>query len=557
MTGDTDSSEITFPVAVGPDITFNGEREIFIAKVNAEGTALIYCGYIGGSLWAEAGGVAVDGSGNAYVVGFTNSSDFPVKVGPDLTHNGGDDAFVAKVNAAGTALDYCGYIGGAAEELCLSDGIAVDGFGNAYVSGFTYSNETSFPVTVGPDLTFNAGVGNYDAFVAKVNAAGSALEYCGYIGGFESTRGYGIAVDGSGSAYVTGLTGSSEATFPVAVGPDLTYNGWGDAFIAKINAAGTALDYCGYIGGAGTDRGLGLAVDDSGNAYLAGRTDSSETSFPVTAGPDLTYNGGKSDGFVAKINAGGTALDYCGYIGGSNEDGCYGIHPDGSGNAYVAGFTASTEDTFPATAGPDLTYNGGPYDGFVAEINMAGTALIYCGYIGGSGDDDSGGLAVDGSGNAYVSGRASSTESSFPVMKGPDLIQNGSVDAFIAKVSWRELYAFSGFDQPVDNQPAVNIAKAGSVIPIKWRISAPDGTPISDPASFMSLTSYRVDCESISDAADVEMEEYSVGASGLQDLGDGYWQFNWKTPKGYAGQCRVMVLKLADGSEHSAKFKFK
>jgi hypothetical protein len=298
-------------------------------------------------------------------------------------------------------------------------------------------------------------------------------------------------------------------------------------------------------------------VDDSGNAYLAGRTDSNEISFPVTAGPDLTYNGGKFDAFVAKINAGGTALDYCGYIGGSNEDGCYGIRPDGSGNAYVAGFTASTEDTFPVTAGPDLTYNGGTYDGFVAEINTAGTALIYCGYIGGSGDDDSGGLAVDGSGNAYVSGRASSTESSFPVMKGPDLTQNGGGDAFVAKVSWRQLYSFSGFDQPVENKPAVNIAKAGSAIPVKWRISDPEGTPISDPASFKSLTSYRVDCESIADAADEEMDEYGAGASGLQYLGDGCWQFNWKTAKVYAGHCRIMVLKLDDGSEHTAYFHFK
>jgi hypothetical protein len=154
-----------------------------------------------------------------------------VTVGPDLTSHGGNDAFVAKVNAAGTALVYCGYIGGSG--IDEGRGIAVDSFlGNAYVAGVTNSTEATFPVTVGPDLTYNGG--GYDAFVAKVNAAGTALVYCGYIGGNDVDQGQGIAVDTSGNAYVTGVTNSTEATFPVAVGPDLTYNGIGDAFVAKI-----------------------------------------------------------------------------------------------------------------------------------------------------------------------------------------------------------------------------------------------------------------------------------------------------------------------------------
>src|SRR5207245_2450464 len=112
---------------------------------------------------------------------------------------------------------------------------------------------------------FNGG--NYDAFVAKVNAAGSALTYCGYIGGSGDDRGYGVAVDISGNAYVTGITQSTEATFPVTIGPDLTYNGFTDAFVAKVNAGGTALAYCGYIGGSSDEQGYGIAVDSSGNAY--------------------------------------------------------------------------------------------------------------------------------------------------------------------------------------------------------------------------------------------------------------------------------------------------
>src|SRR6266540_3843297 len=183
--------------------------------------------------------------------------------------------------------------------------------------------------------------------------------------------------------------------------------------------------YCGYIGGSGglRDSGNSIAVDSSGNAYITGATDS--TDFPATFGPDLTFNGGLYDAFVAKINAAGTALVYCGYIGGTGEDVGLGIAVDSSGNAYVTGFTSSTQATFPLIVGPDLTYNGGTDDAFVAEINAVGTALIYCGYIGGSDLDVGQGIAVDSSGDAYVTGYTSSTQATFPVTVGPDLTYNG------------------------------------------------------------------------------------------------------------------------------------
>src|SRR6266498_1749388 len=326
----------------------------------------VYCGYIGGSggLRDSGNSIAVDSSGNAYITGATDSTDFPATFGPDLNFNGGlYDAFVAKINAAGTALVYCGYIGGTGEDVGL--GIAVDSSGNAYVTGFTSSTQATFPLIVGPDLTYNGGTD--DAFVAEINAVGTALIYCGYIGGSDLDVGQGIAVDSSGDAYVTGYTSSTQATFPVTVGPDLTYNGVRDAFVAKVNAAGTVLLYCGYIGGGALDVGYGVAVDSLGNAYATGYTQSAFT-FPVTVGPDLTYNGGTYDAFVAKVNAAGTALLYCGYIGGNGEDVGYGIAVDGSGNAYVTGYTESNEGTFPVTVGPDLTYNGGSTDAFVAKI---------------------------------------------------------------------------------------------------------------------------------------------------------------------------------------------
>jgi len=439
VTGSTWSDEATFPVNVGPDLTFNGyPSDAFVAKVNASGTALVYCGYIGGSGDDRGYGIAVDGSGKACITGRTSSTEdsFPVIGGPDLTHNGGRDAFVAKVNASGTALVYCGYIGGLSDDD--GRGIAVDGTGNAYITGYTSSDQFTFPVIGGPDLTHN---GWDDAFVAKVNASGTALVYCGYIGGSDPDVGRGIAVDGSGNAYVTGDTDSAQATFPVKVGPDLTqYGDYQDAFVAKVNASGTTLVYCGYIGGSDYDYGYGIAVDGSGNAYVTGFTESTQTTFPVKVGPDLTHNGGYGDVFVAKVNASGTALVYCGYIGGSDYDSGNGIAVDGSGNAYVTGVTDSTEATFPVIGGPDPTYNSGSDDAFVAKINASGSGLVYCGYLGGSGEDKGNGIAVDSSGNAYVTGSTDATEapSPFPVKVGPDLTRNGWQDAFVAKISFHK-----------------------------------------------------------------------------------------------------------------------
>ena len=178
--------------------------------------------------------------------------------------------------------------------------IAVDSDRNAYVTGYTTSTATSFPETVGPDLSHN---GDFDAFVAKVRADGTALTYCGFIGGSGEEFGpsSGIAVDSSGNAYVTGHTTSTETSFPVIVGPDLSYNGGErDAFVAKVQTDGKGLAYCGYIGGAGGEGGTGIAVDRAGDAYVTGWTVSTETSFPVTVGPDVSANGG-GDAFVAKV----------------------------------------------------------------------------------------------------------------------------------------------------------------------------------------------------------------------------------------------------------------
>ncbi len=431
VAGYTYSTEADFPVTVGPDLTFSSWSDTFVLKLSPDGTQLVYCGYIGGDYTDDGYGVAVDGSGCAYVVGRTESSQasFPRKVGPDLILNPFGDGFIAKVNAAGTDLVYCGYIGGNSGDGAY--GVAVDDGGNAYVVGTTSSDSTTFPVTVGPDLSFN---GDQDAFVAKVNSAGTGFAYCGYLGGSSIDSGWAVAIDSGGSAYLTGNTTSTTPTFPAIVGPDLTFNGGADCFVAKVNASGSALVYCGYIGASNTEWGKGIAVDGAGSAYVVGEIYlSSSTGFPVTVGPDLTPNGGSEDAFIAKVNPAGSGFVYCGYIGGSGTDAAFGVDVDGSNRAHVVGRTNSSEATFPVAGGPDLTYNGSA-DAFLATVSSSGDNLVESGYIGGSGDDTGIGIAVDASGNAYVCGYTSSTETTFPVMAGPDLTHNGQVDAFVARI---------------------------------------------------------------------------------------------------------------------------
>jgi hypothetical protein len=495
IAGETLSVQPTFPVTVGPDLTFNDtvNTDAFVAKVEPDGSGLVYAGYIGGSAADSGTGIAVDGSGNAYVTGWTLSTEtagFPVALGPDTTHNLGVDAFIVKVNSVGTGLDYAGYIGGSGTDRAFD--VEVDSSGNAYVTGDTSSDQNSFPVMAGP---FTVHRGGFDAFVAKVKSDGTGLDYAGYIGGASDDQGLGIAVDNSGNAYVTGHTGSSSGTFPVTVGPDTSYNGGSeDAFVAKVRPDGTGLVYAGYLGGSGTDGGNAIAIDSAGNAYVAGSTNSNQSNFPDTVGPDVTYNGG-GDAFVARVKSDGTALDYAGYIGGIGDDQGLGIAVDGSGNAYVTGFTSSDATTFPVIEGPDLIYNLNG-DAFVARVKSDGTALDYAGYIGGASSDKGRGVAVDGAGDAYVTGITSSAETSFPVAVGPDLILNlglpGFDDAFVAKVAGPPVTPTPTFtpapptNTPTDTPtatPTSTVTNTPTQTPTNTPTTTPTNTPTATPTN--------------------------------------------------------------------------
>jgi 6-phosphogluconolactonase (cycloisomerase 2 family) len=343
-----------------------------------------------------------------------------------------------------SSLVYCGFIGNAS--VTTRAAVAVDALGCAYVTGTTSAPGSSFPVTVGPDLTYNGG--NTDVFIAKVNAAGTDFEYLGYIGGSEADTGVGVAVDAFGCAYVTGTTRSPETTFPAVVGPGLAIGEFEDAFVAKVDATGVALVYCGYIGGEGIDYGTAIAVDAAGGAYVAGTTTSAETSFPVAVGPDLVHNCDPDefdyDTFVAKVEPSGAALAYCGYVGCRGDDFARSIAVDGEGQAYLVGDTLPVIrlsgdlalPLLPVMVGPDLTWNGS-YEAFVAKITASGSGFVYCGYIGGQAADFGTGIAVDAAGSAYVGGRTYSDESTFPVVRGPGLTHEEGAqaeDAFVAKI---------------------------------------------------------------------------------------------------------------------------
>ena len=301
-----------------------------------------------------------------YITGHTESTNFPTASPLQAANGGGTDAFVAKLNAAGSALLYSTYLGGSGTDR--GSGIAVDSAGNAYITGYTES--TNFP-TASPLQGANGG-GGYDAFVAKLNPAGLALVYSTYLGGSGLDCGWGIAVDSAGNVYITGYTESTN--FPTASPLQAAFGGVRDAFVAKVSATGSALLYSTYLGGSGNDYGFAIAVDSTGSAYVTGITGyTASTNFP-TASPLQAANAGGMDVFVAKLSAAGSALPYSIYLGGSGDEYGNGIAVDSAGNAYIAGYTESTN--FP-TASPLQAANGGRRDAFIAKISGLAAACTY------------------------------------------------------------------------------------------------------------------------------------------------------------------------------------
>ncbi len=432
VTGVTVSTD--FPTMNPVQAANAGGGDAFVTKLNAAGSTLVYSTFLGGSGGDQCNGIAVDSSGDAYVTGVTASTDFPTMNPFQAASAGGRDAFVTKLNGAGTALVYSTYLGGSGDEQ--GQGIAVDTASNAYVTGVTFS--TDFPTVNALQSTCGSCSGGLpDAFVIKFNPAGNALVYSTFLGGSAFEFGDGIAVDFSGNAYVTGQTLSTD--FPTVNPIQAANAGAGDAFVTKLNAAGSALVYSTYLGGSNTEIPFGIAVDSSANTYVTGQTLS--TDFPTVNAFQTANAGGVA--FVTKLNAAGSALVYSTYLGGSLDDAARGIAVDSSGNAYVAGETnvsgRATSDDFPTVNAIQATCGGcslGFTDAFVTKLSAAGSALVYSTYLGGSNDEIAFGIAVDSAGSAYVTGGTHSID--FPTANP---LQEtcpgcpGSSDAFVVKIS--------------------------------------------------------------------------------------------------------------------------
>jgi hypothetical protein len=394
---------------------------------------LMYATFLGGIGRDEGEDIGLDAAGNIYILGITNSPDFPtvnpIQASPNNTNPGETDLFVSKLNPTGSTLLYSTYLGGSEREIAR--GLAVDAAGNAYFTGFTYSDD--YP-------TVNAFQGSRlsstTAFVTKLSPDGSTLAYSTFLGGTGGKFAGGIAVDAGGHTYVTGVTHSKD--FPL-VNPfqgtqDTTFSTL-DAYVSKFLPDGSGLVYSTYLGGSDFEWDQTIAVDQAGQAYVMGRTKSDD--FP-TANALQSSNNGNNDLFITKFNASGSGVVYSTYLGGSEVEHSgeigfdFSIAADQDGNAYITGKTSSADFPLVNAYQEDLiSFFGEP---FVSKISADGSKLIYSTYLAGSKEEESRGIAADAEGNTYITGFTESTD--FPVVDPLQGSLNGiERDLFITKLS--------------------------------------------------------------------------------------------------------------------------
>ncbi len=386
---------------------------------------LVYSTFIGGGGIDEGANIAIDSDGNAYIVGITESADYPTTTGVYINSLGGYiDACITKLNSDGSNIIFSTFLGGGNFDGGTS--IAIDNNRNIFVTGFTKS--ANFPSTANAYQKSIASKDTEDVFVAKLNSDGSSLIYSTFIGGIELDIAKSIAIDSDGNAYVTGYTVSVD--FPTTPGAFDTGNG--GIFVLKLNRSGSDLIYSTFLRGAGF--GSSISVDSKGYAYVAGTTFSK--SFPTTPGAFNTKHNGYLMNFVTKLNQDGSGLVYSTFIGGNNPDGHISIVVDSNSNAYICGTTTSVY--YPTTEGAyDRNNDGYSSEIFVTKLNPEGSNLVYSTFIGGKENEFGWGLAIDKRGNAYVTGSVLFIDTTdFPITEcSYKRSYGGAFDAFVAVVN--------------------------------------------------------------------------------------------------------------------------
>lgn len=382
--------------------TPNGDGDVLLRKISADGTAFIYNADLGGSDDDVANGIAVDANGYVYLGGRTYSLDFPTagaNVFQNTNYAQGNSAFVMRIDPAAKTMIYSTYVGGTNDDEGFA--LAIDKDGNAYLAGAASSAD--FPTSKNafqPRLN-----GNYDCFVFKIDNQGNAV-YSTFIGGGSDDEAFGIAVDNSGNAYITGESNSD--SYPNVNAPfQHSRHGGYDAFITELSADGGSLVFSTFAGGGADDAGNAIALDSSGNIYVAGTTGSDD--FPGTGGSFQSgYQGGVSDAFVLKYRPNGSNIAWASYLGSHGTDEGNGIAVDANGNIYVAGDTNS--DQFPVTGDAIQGNRGNGFDGTLSVLDTNGTTLYFSSFFGGQGDDAFFAVALDPYYNVYLAGQTSSKD---------------------------------------------------------------------------------------------------------------------------------------------------